>query len=80
MTIRITDVYLPVDENHEYPSRGKDRDAVYIRSTIGKLHAIDLETGALIFEYSVGPKLHSHPVRNWQKKGGQHDIRVNLYW
>jgi hypothetical protein len=68
MTIRITDVYLPVDENHKYPSRGSDRDAVYIRSTIGKLHAIDLETGALIFEYSVGPKLHSHPVRNWQKK------------
>ena len=71
----ILDVYLPTDKDHRVVSRPKDDKAVFVRSTRGTLYAVNVSNGALLFSFNVGPRLHSHPVRDLSD-----DVNLDKFW
>ena len=71
----ILDVYLPVDKDNKVLSRPKDHKAVYVRSSRGTLYAVNVTNGALLFQFNVGPRLHSHPIHDLND-----NTNIDKYW
>lgn len=56
-------------------SRPKDHKAVYVRSSRGTLYAVNVTNGALLFQFNVGPRLHSHPIHDLND-----NTNIDKYW